>query len=738
MRPFLAPSIASTVLLATTIATAQVLTWDEAYEKATADLELLSQDEKVGIVTGVTWMGGPCVGNTYEPSSIDYPSLCLQDGPLSVRFANPVTVFPAGINAGATWDRELIRARGAAMGEQSKALGVHVQLGPALGALGKIPSAGRNWEGFSNDPYLLGIATAETIEGMQGSGVQACAKHYILNEQEHNRETISSEADDRTMHELYLWPFYDAVKANVASVMCSYNKVNGTWACENDEILNGLLKGELGFRGHVLSDWNAQHSTVLSANSGLDMTMPGSDFNNPPGSIYWGDNLADAITEDSVPQERLDDMVTRVLASWYLLGQDEDYPDVAFSSWNGGAASVSVTTSEHEDVARAIARDSIILLKNDDQSLPLANPASLAIIGSDAIVNPDGANACVDRGCNVGTLAQGWGSGTAEYPYLVAPLDAIEEQLSEADTDIVTSTTDDAADGAQAAAAAETAIVFITSDSGEGYIAVQDNAGDRNHLDPWHDGNALVQAVAQTDTPTIVVVHSVGPIILETILAEPNVVAIVWAGLPGQESGNALVDILFGETSPSGKLPYTIGKSEEDYGTSWTTELTDSFAEGLFVDYRHFDQRDIEPRYEFGFGLSYTTFKYSTLATAVDTEPGATTGETIVGGPSDLFDPVGTVTAYVQNTGEVSGAEVAQLYIGYPESAPSTPPKQLRGFDKLDLEAGESGQATFELTRRDISYWDVVEQKWVVPAGTFDVYVGSSSRDIRLTGSFTV
>ncbi|KAL4762795.1 beta-glucosidase [Aspergillus foveolatus] len=724
--------------LAASLATGQALTWDEAYTKATSDLSLLSQDEKVGIVTGVTWQGGPCVGNTYEPTSIPYPSLCLQDGPLSVRFANPVTVFPAGINAGATWDRELIRARGVAMGAESRGLGVHVQLGPVAGALGKIPSAGRNWEGFSNDPYLAGIAMAEAIQGMQSSGVQACAKHYLLNEQEYNRNTISSNADDRTIHELYLWPFYDAVKANVASVMCSYNKINGTWACEHDALLNGLLKGELGFKGHVLSDWNAQHSTVQSAITGLDMTMPGSDFSTPPGSIYWGENLGAAIANGSVPQARLDDMVTRILAAWYLVGQDQGHPPVAFSSWDGGAASVNVTTPEHGELARTIARDSIVLLKNTNGSLPLAKPASLAVIGSDAIVNPDGANACADRGCNKGTLAQGWGSGTAEFPYLVAPLDAIEEKLAGAGTAIITSTTDDATSGAEAAAAAETAIVFITSDSGEGYITVEGHEGDRNNLDPWHNGNSLVQAVARTNTPTIVVLHSVGPVTLETILAEPNVVAIVWAGLPGQESGHALTDILFGDYAPSGKLPFTIGKSEEDYGADWTTSQVDDFAEGLFIDYRHFDQYGIEPRYEFGFGLSYTSFNYSTLSTSISTTPGPTTGETSVGGPSDLFAPIGTVSAYVANTGHVAGAEVVQLYIGYPDSAPSTPPKQLRGFDKLHLVPGESDIATFELTRRDISYWDVGLQKWVVASGTFEVFVGASSRDIRLTGSFTV
>ncbi|KAL4875238.1 glycoside hydrolase superfamily [Aspergillus karnatakaensis] len=718
-------------------ATAQVTTWDEAYTQAHTSLSQLSRSEKIGLVTGVTWMAGPCVGNTYAPTSIPYPSLCLQDGPLSIRFANPVTVFPAGINAGATWDRELIQQRGAAMGRESRGLGVNVQLGPALGALGKIPSAGRNWEGFSNDPYLMGVATAETVTGLQGSGVQACAKHFILNEQEHNRETISSVADDRTMHELYLWPFYDAVKADVASVMCSYNKVNGTWACENDELLNGLLKGELGFRGHVLSDWNAQHSTVESANTGLDMTMPGSDFATPPGSIYWGENLAAAIDNGSVPLSRLDDMVLRILAAWYLLGQDKDFPPVAFSSWDGGAASVNVTTPEHGDLARRIARDSIVLLKNSNHSLPLGQPGSLAVIGSDAIVNPDGANACPDRGCNVGTLAQGWGSGTAEYPYLVAPLTAIEERLAGV-TNIITSTTDNPAAGAEAAASAETAIVFITSDSGEGYITVENHAGDRNDLDPWHNGNALVQAVARTNTPTIVVVHSVGPITLETILAEPNVIALVWAGLPGQESGHALTDILFGDTAPSGKLPYTIGKNEADYGADWTTALTDSFPEGLYIDYRHFDRAGIEPRFEFGFGLSYTTFTYDALSTSISVLPGPTAGETTVGGPSDLFEPIGTITATITNTGNAAGAEVAQLYLKFPDSAPPTPPKQLRGFDKVYLNKGGSESVTFELRRRDVSYWDVERQKWVVPAGEFGVLVGASSRDIRLKGVFTV
>ncbi|KAF4226512.1 hypothetical protein CNMCM8980_004732 [Aspergillus fumigatiaffinis] len=711
--------------------------WDQAYSRAKGALQKLNQTEKVGLVTGVKWMGGPCVGNTYKPASIDYPSLCLQDSPLGIRFANPVTAFPAGINAGATWDTQLLYARGAAMGAEAKGLGVHVQLGPVAGPLGKNPNGGRNWEGFSVDPYLSGIAMEKTIRGMQDSGVQACAKHWLGNEQEHYRDTISSNIGDRAAHELYVWPFMDAVKANVASVMCSYNKVNGTWACESDELNNKLMKEELGFPGYIMSDWNAQHSTVNSAVTGLDMTMPGSDFSNPPGSIFWGSNLEAAVADGSVPQSRLDDMVTRILAAWYLVGQDKGYPPTAFSSWNGGKANVDVT-ADHATVARAVARDSIVLLKNDQRTLPLRKPKSLAIVGLDAIVNPAGPNACSDRGCNNGTLAMGWGSGTAEFPYLVGPLDAIQKRAAADGTKIVPSTTDDPTAGASAAAAAETAIVFINSDSGEGYITVEGNQGDRNNLDPWHNGNELVKAVAAASKNVIVVVHSVGPIILETILAQPSVKAIVWAGLPGQESGNALVDVIYGDTAPSGKLPYTIAKQAADYGASWINAETDDFTEDLYIDYRHFDAKGIAPRYEFGYGLSYTTFKYSGLWVNVYTSAGAANGKVVPGGPADLFEVVGQVSVFVRNNGRVAGAEVAQLYIGLPDSAPATPPKQLRGFQKMMLQPGQVGRATFELTRRDLSYWDVQQQKWVVPSGTFKVYVGSSSRDIREEGSFRV
>lgn len=585
--------------LALTNAQSTSSSWTTAYTKANASLAKLSLSDKISIVTGVGWNKGPCVGNTAAISSISYPQLCLQDSPLGIRYGSSVTAFTPGIQAAATWDIDLIRQRGSYLGAEAKGVGVHVLLGPVAGPLGKNAAGGRNWEGFGVDPYLTGIAMEQTIQGMQGAGVQATAKHYILNEQELNRETMSATADDRTMHELYLWPFADAVRAGVVSVMCSYNKINGTYACENDGALNKLLKTELGFQGYVMSDWDAQHTTVGSAVGGLDMTMPGSDYNG--GTILWGPQLTAAVNSGQVSQSRVDDMVRRILAAWYYVGQDAGYPSTNLN------ANVQGT---HKDNVRAVARDGIVLLQNTGNILPLKKPKKIALVGSAAVVNPAGANACTDRGCNTGSLGMGWGSGTANYPYFVAPYDALKNRTAADGTTLTLSSSDNTSNVASTVSGADAAIVVITADSGEGYITVENNAGDRNNLDPWHNGNQLVQAVAAANNNTIVVVQTVGPVVLETILALPGVKAVVWAGLGSQESGNALVDVLYGSVSPSGKLPYTIAKAAGDYGTS-VVSGDDTHPEGLYIDYRHFDKNNITPRFEFGFGLCKSPCSYS-------------------------------------------------------------------------------------------------------------------------------
>ena len=556
------------------------------------------------------------------------------------------SVFPAGVNVAATFSRGLANQRGQAMGFEFHGKGVDVQLGPVAGPLGRAPEAGRNWEGFAPDPVLTGLMMAETIMGIQSQGVVACAKHYIGNEQEHFRQSpqspfnitdaISSNIDDVTMLEMYLWPFADAVRAGVGSVMCSYNQVNNSYACGNSYMLNYLLKGELDFQGFVMSDWAGQHSGVGTALAGLDMTMPG-DVNFDSGNSYWGPNLTIAVLNGTVPQWRLDDAVTRIVAAWYYVGRDTKAVPVNFDSWTlntyGPAQFFAQKNfeliNEHVDVRdngahsaliREIAGASTVLLKNVNNALPLTGKERFtAVIGNDAGPNPYGPNGCPDRGCDNGTLAIGWGSGTANFPYLVTPDTAIQNQVL-ANDGVYQSVLDNAAFGQikSVASQATVAIVFANSDSGEGYIVVDHNQGDRNNLTLWQQGDALIRNVSALCNNTIVVLHTGGPVILEEHKNNPNVTAILWAGMPGEQSGNAIADVLYGRVNPGAKLPFTIGASRADYGTDLlyfpnAAVPQEDFTEGLFIDYRSFDKRNITPTYEFGFGLSYTTFSFSNL-----------------------------------------------------------------------------------------------------------------------------
>ncbi|EIN13535.1 beta-glucosidase [Punctularia strigosozonata HHB-11173 SS5] len=714
--------------------------WQAAYTKAQAAVAKLSLSDKVNIVTGVGWENGPCVGNTYEVSSIGYPSLCLEDGPVGARYADKVSAFGAEINVAATFNRTLMNLRGQAMGAEFRGKGIHVQLGPMMNLM-RAPAAGRNWEGFGADPYLSGEGAFETVTGIQSQGVQACAKHYINNEQEHFRDSSSSNVDDRYEHELYSVPFLRAVQANVAAVMCSYNQINGTYSCENSATLNGLLKGEFGFPGYVMSDWWATHSTVPSANGGLDVTMPGDETTNS-GTTYFGQNLINAVNSGSVSQARITDMATRILAAWYLVGQDSGYPAVNFNAWNVNASPATHVNvqADHANLIRTIAAASTVLLKNTNHVLPLNKPKSIALIGSAAGPNPNGPNGCTDRSCDSGVLAMGWGSGTDDFPYLTTPVDAITNRSSADGTTISSSLSDtDLSAAASTASGKDVAFVFITADSGEGYLTVEGNAGDRNDLSAWHSGDALVQKVASVNKNTIVVVQSVGPITMEAWITNANVTAVVWSGLAGQEAGDSLVDILYGAYNPSGRLPYTIGKSITDYPAQILYTSSQSipaipYTEGLNIDYRHFDSAGIAPRFEFGFGLSYTTFDYSAL-----TVTGSPAGGTPVSGPGSALNPslhedVVSVSFTLANNGTLAGHEVPQLYVTFPASA-NEPPQVLRGFDSIYLAAGSSTTVTFQLSRFDLSIWNVETQRWEVPSGSFGVAVGASSRDHRLTGS---
>ncbi|KAG5731650.1 putative beta-glucosidase L [Termitomyces sp. T112] len=729
--------------------------WSSAHSKAKAKIAGFSLDELASVVTGVQSTGRPgrCVGNIppVEPvTGRGWPGLCLEDSPLGVRLADFVTAFPTGINTAATFNRSLIRLRGLYMGLEHVGKGVNVALGPMMN-LARVAEGGRNFEGFGEDPFLAGEAAYETILGMQQGGVQACAKHFIDNEQEHNRMTSSSNVDDRTQHEIYAQPFLRSVMAGAASVMCSYNQINGTYACENNKTLNDILKSEFGFQGFVVSDWGATHST-LSAVDGLDMTMPG-NIGVGPGS-FFGTNLTAAVQNRMISEDRLKDMATRVLAGWYFLHQDSSsFPVVNFNANNPG----DLATNEHIDVqddhfkiVREIGAASTVLLKNENDALPLKRPRSIFLAGSDAgPAREAGPNAFRDQTGNDGILAMGGGSGTANFTYLISPYEALQARARK-DRTTVSWIFDDfnVARAGNMAIGTSAAIVFVNSDSREG--------SDRANLTAWHEGDNLILAVAAQNNNTIVVVHSVGQLIVEPWIDHPNVTAVLWASAPGEEAGNSITDVLYGDWNPSGRLPYTIAKRIEDYSAQVTlggtpgTILQIPYTEGLLIGYRGFDAHNITPRFEFGFGLSYTKFEYSNLhITKISSSSLSPTeraqeqnwdrgdsSSTGIGSSTALWLhlPAFRVTFDVKNTGSVAGGEIPQLYLQMPSSS-GEPPSILKGFSDVHLQVGETKNVVINLSRHTLSIWDVLNQGWRRPQGTIGISIGASSRDFRLHGT---
>ncbi|CAL5867397.1 uncharacterized protein PFLUO_LOCUS1616 [Penicillium psychrofluorescens] len=625
--------------------------WADAHERAVEFVSGLTLAEKVNLTTGSGWEQERCVGETGGIPRLGMWGWCMQDSPLGVRDSDYNSGFPAGVNVAATWDKTLAYLRGKAMGEEHRDKGVDVQLGPVAGPLGKNPDGGRVWEGFAPDPVLTGQMFAETIKGIQDAGVIACAKHYILNEQEHFRQSseaqgygydidqsVSSNLDDKTMHELYLWPFVDAIRAGVGSVMCSYNQINNSYACSNSYTLNKLLKGELGFQGFVMSDWGAHHSGVGDALAGLDMSMPGDVLLGSPYS-YWGTNLTIAVLNGTIPEWRIDDMATRIMAAYYKVGRDQIRTPPNFSSWtrdvygyehfivNENYIKLNERVNvqgDHANVIRKIGSDSMVLLKNNG-ALPLTHDEKfVAILGEDAGSNPYGANGCSDRGCDDGTLAMGWGSGSANFPYLITPEQAIQNEVifsSQGKGDVFSVTDNWALDQMAATAAqADVSLVFVNADSGEGYINVDGNEGDRKNMTLWGNGEEVIKTAAENCNNVVVIMHTPNAVLIGDWAHNPNITAILWAGLPGQESGRSLVDVLYGRVNPGGKTPFTWGKSREAYGPPILTEPNngkgapqDDFTDGLYIDYRHFDKYDYQPIYEFGYGLSYSSFSFSDL-----------------------------------------------------------------------------------------------------------------------------
>jgi len=603
----------------------------------------------------------------------------------------------------------------------------------------------------------------------QDTGVQSVSKHYIANEQETQRsntflpdgteiEAISSNVDDRTMHELYLWPFANAVKAGTTSMMCSYNRVNQTYACQNDKLLNGLLKSELGFRGYVSSDYFAVHAGVASATGGLDLNMPGalSVRLQRVNASYFGGNVTLAVNNGSLPLQRVNDMVRRIMLPYYLLGQDRDFPtldpstrDVLSSIYIPGAQGPQVPARDvrgnHALHIRRLGSAGSVLLKNIKSALPI-NPKIIKNIGvfggdaADLVAGLRFPGEATEQGQDIGTLDIGGGSGTGKHTNIVAPLDAIKTRAKRTNARVQYITNNKVLasnDFTSIYPEPDVCFVFINTYASEGH--------DRKSWEADWNSTLVVNNVAARCDNTVVITHSAG-INAMPWATNPNVTAIIAAHLPGEETGNSIVDILWGDYNPSGKLPYTIPKIESDYNipivnaTSFDTPTgwQANFTEGQMIDYRHFDINNIKPLYEFGFGLSYTNFtltkdlqvKKLIKNPSIEANPLAKIQQ---GGNPELWTDLVRVTTKVKNTGRVSGATVVQLYLSMAKIAGipnGTPIRVLRGFEKVYLKAGEERNVEFLLTRRDLSYWDVVTQRWVLPAGSFDVQVGFSSRDL--------
>ncbi|KAF9872364.1 glycosyl hydrolase family 3 N terminal domain-containing protein [Colletotrichum karsti] len=750
-------------------------TWDTAVSKAADFTARLNLTEKTLVVTGRLGLeAGGCIGNIPPIERVGFRGLCLLDGPTALDRADLISVFPAGITTAASWDKELIYQRGKALGEEFRDKGVHVGLGPVAGPLGRNQLGGRNWEGFSVDPYLTGVAMRLTIRGMQDAGVQACAKHFIGNEQETQRTNswlqngteiaaISSNIDDRTLHELYLWPFADSVRAGVASVMCSYNRLNQTYACENSNLLNRILKDELSFKGYVQSDWFATHSGAESINGGLDMNMPGpiGHAETLTGETYWGANITKMIKDGSVSEDRLDDMIRRIMTQYYLFKQDSaDYPTVDPSIIFTIAAQSNLldlipfdpppsrdVQRDHAKVIRKLGAEATVLLKNVNGTLPLQKPANIGVFGNDAADPADGL--VFGAGFEIGTLSVGGGSGTGRHTYLISPLEAIKAQARKTGSRvqyILNNKVLAAGDFSSLYPIPEVCLVFLNTFASEGY--------DRTDIEADWDSTLVVENVAKRCPNTVVVTHSAG---INTLpwANNPNITAILAAHLPGQESGNSIVDVLWGKVNPSGRLPYSIPvdakdtdipivnltESEVSSPTAWQADFT----EGLFIDYRQLDARNIDPLYEFGFGLSYTTFemqrslKIKQLSRIIAATPEPSLFKAPGGNP-DLWAPVIRITAHITNTGHVAGSAVPQLYVSLPQdSVPEgTPLQVLRGFEKVFLEPKKSKSVDFELLRRDVSYWDVALQTWVIPEGPIAFKLGFSSRDIKASAQHVI
>ena len=626
----------------------------------------------------------------------DIEALVLSDGPHGLRRqpdggdhagiggSLPATCFPPAVALGSAWDPELAREVGAAIAREARAQGVAVVLGPGIN-IKRSPLCGRNFEYVSEDPYLAGRVAAGLVEGLQGEGVGACVKHFAANNQETDRLRVSAEVDERTLREIYLPAFEHVITtARPWTVMCAYNKVNGTYASQHRWLLNEVLREEWGFDGLVMSDWGAVADRVPALAAGLDLEMP-------PHLGVSDKAIVDAVADGALPEEVLDTAAARVLR---LVGQAR------------GRTPADMADSAHHALARRAAAACMVLLRNDG-ALPLANTGRVAVVGAFATT----------------PRYQGAGSSQVNPTRVDSPLDELVAALPDAKIDYAAGFGIDDAAG-DAALAEEALRVVGGADVVVAYLglpATAESEGfDRTHIELPAAQTDLLARLAGAGAPVVVVLANGSAV--RTAPWEQHAAAVLECWLGGQAVGGAIADVLTGAADPGGRLAETIPLRLEDtpsYLNFPGEEGRVRYGEGVFVGYRGFDAAGREVAYPFGHGVSYTTFAYDDLAVRVS--------------GTDV-----TVEVTVTNTGERTGREVAQLYVGDPEAAVARPPRELKGFTAMELGPGEQRRLTFRLNARDLSYWSSAERGWLLEGGEFTIEVGASSRDIRQSATVTV
>jgi beta-glucosidase len=692
----------------------------------------MTLQEKVAMLSGADWM------QSVANERLGIPSIKMADGPIGIRsWAGPssetnkeggkkmtTTAFPAGVAMAATWDTELLRSEGQAIGQEVKAVGRDMILGPTVN-INRTPLWGRNFEGYGEDPYLTGRLAVAYIKGVQGEGVIATVKHFAANNQEFERHRINAVVSERALQEIYFPAFKAAVEeGGVWSVMSAYNKLNGVYCAENSFLLKDVLQKEWGFKGFVVSDWGSTYSTAATVNAGMDLEMPGGEpmqnwLKNPRtqaggngGGWLVAEKVLAEISAGKISAATIDDNVGRILRVIFVSGQfDKPHSDSVGD----------IDTPEQRAVARKAATESIVLLKNAGDLLPLdaAKIHSLVVIGPNAAVARTG----------------GGGSSLVVPKYSVTPLKGIQDRAGQgvqvsnvlgvamegedASKDTAEAREQLRNEAVNAAAKADAAVIVVGRSP-----KLESEGFDIKSLDLPGGQDELIEAVAKVNQHTVVVINAGGPVIMSKWIAQVPAIVDMWYG--GQEGGNAIADVLFGQANPSGKLPVSFVKEWKDspaYGHYPGENLQVDYAEGIYVGYRYFDKQNVEPLFPFGYGLSYTKFSYSDLKISPNkAAPG---------------QPV-EVNVRVRNSGSRSGAEVVELYVHDGHASVDRPVRELKGFQRVDLAAGETKEVHFTLDRGAMAFYSTAKKDWVTEPGEFEILIGSSSRDLRMKGSFVL